>query len=105
MPRDLFLWIGIFISFILLSSPKTASKTPSQVQQIVRFIHTRAFTSATASLIFKGLVGAHIAEALLMTVYVNSRGASLATTVSYFLSLFFGPQCSKHSSLCKLLKT
>lgn len=59
------------------------------MNQIVQFIHEKAFGPATASLIFKGLIGAHLAEASAMTYYVNSRGASLATTVSLASTILF----------------
>jgi hypothetical protein len=40
------------------------------------------------TIIWKGLIAAHAAEATAMTYYVYSRGASLATTVSTSFLVF-----------------
>lgn len=89
MPRDLIPWIGIVLALTLMSNPSLLASMHPQVINILSTIRDKTLGFRYMSILWKGLVAAHAAEATAMTFYVRSRGANLATTVSCMISSFF----------------
>jgi hypothetical protein len=66
----------------LMSNPSLLASMPAPIVHNLTYLREKLGGLNLISLIWKGLVGAHLAEATAMSVYVNRRGASLGTTVS-----------------------
>ncbi|UZJ54860.1 hypothetical protein CBS101457_004180 [Exobasidium rhododendri] len=89
IPRDLPLWVVIFFSLTLMSNPAALDTIPPVLSRYLVSIRESIGGIGLVSIVWKGLIAAHFAEATAMTVYLNKRGASRATVAKWALSHFF----------------